>query len=129
MAKLPDDTTGQVNGWWCPRCGRITYGIHLAHGVTPMYLGCRATPDCEGVGQSLMYPWNHQFLPDDRLPAWLGRPGSGVTIEWYAPDAAELRRLTLEQPDVAEHVHKGGLLLRPLTSDGMRLLEARLAPE
>jgi hypothetical protein len=123
--KLPDDTTGQVNGWYCSTCGHVTYGIHLHHGVTPMFLGCRATPDCKGVAASLMYPWSKRFSEDDQLPAWLGRPGVGVTLEWYVPDYRELKEL---EPQTLDHVRNGGLLMRPLTSDGMRLLESHLAP-
>jgi ssDNA-binding Zn-finger/Zn-ribbon topoisomerase 1 len=124
--KLPEDTTGQVNGWYCPTCGQVTYGIHLHHGVTPMFLGCRATPDCTGVAASLMYPWSRRLSEaDDRLPAWLGRPGTGVTLEWYMPDDQELLEL---EPQALDHVRNGGLLMRPLTSDGMRLLESHLAP-
>jgi hypothetical protein len=130
MGQLPNDTTGQINGWYDPLCGRITYGIHLHHGVTPMFLGCRATPDCKGTAASLMYPWSpprfSRHRDDGKLPAWLGVPGTGVTVEWYRPTERELRELTRAS---LEHVRSGGLLVRPLTSDGMRLLEAQLAPE
>jgi hypothetical protein len=89
-----------------------------------MFLGCRASPDCQGMAASLMYPWNHQYTPDDRLPEWLARPGVGVTVEWYRSE-----RITqaMRRSGEADHVEAGGLLLRPLTDAGMRLLEARIA--
>jgi hypothetical protein len=124
MSKLPEDTTGQVNGWYCATCGRVTYGIHLHHGVTPMFLGCRATPDCEGMAASLKYPWNKQFTSDDRLPAWLAKPGVGVTVEWYRPEQIIQ---AMRRSGEAEHVERGGLLLRPLTDAGMRLLERKIS--
>ena len=126
MGALPADTTGQVNGWYDPTCGKVTYGIHLAHGVTPMYLGCRATPECEGVAISLMYPWSRRFTPDDKLPAWLGQPGKGVTVEWYRPGEREMVEMDRE---ILDHVRQGGLLVRSLTSEGQRLLELGVSPE
>jgi hypothetical protein len=36
---------GEINGWTCDQCGETTYVVHVADGVTPMFLACRA----EGV--------------------------------------------------------------------------------
>lgn len=120
---------GAINGWRCdgkghragedraPKCGRITYAIHVDEGVTPMFLACRAEgvePDdaeCKGMGTSLMYP--SAPPPDDVLDA--------VAWEWYAPDDREKKAMDAA---VRAHVENGGLLLRQLTDEGRGLIAA-----
>lgn len=133
-----DDLTGRINGWRCekspfhpdgPACGRITYAVHVHHGVTPMFLACRAAglePDdpaneCKGQGVSLMYP-------DADPPAHVV---AVVAWEWYRPDAAEMKRLRKkarrgdhQAAGLLDHVEKGGLDLRPLTDAGREFLAA-----
>jgi hypothetical protein len=131
------DLTGRINGWLCdgrggrpgiPTCGRITYAINVHHGVTPMFLACRAEgvepneAECKGMGTSLMYPENDP--PAHVLDA--------VAWEWYKPDAVEMKRLRKRERQgkdnsgTVEHVEKGGLLLRPLTDAGRELLVSRV---
>ncbi len=86
---------GRVNGYVCDSCGGKTVTIHRDEGVTPMFIGCRALPGCQGRAVSLMYTSNPAWeLPE---PKW----------EWYRPEST--RHLSAE---VADHVRRGGLLLR-----------------
>lgn len=110
---------GDINGWRCEgsnkvaSCGGVTYAIHVDEGVTPMFLGCRATENCKGTAVSLMYP--PPPAPQHVLEA--------VAWEWYKPDAAALRRLHRKNPALAEHVELGGLNLRELTDAGRQVLK------
>ncbi|HEU4975273.1 MAG TPA: hypothetical protein VFT50_09305 [Baekduia sp.] len=109
-----------INGWTCDACGQTTYVVHVDEGVTPMFLACRAEgvdpreATCKGMGQSLMYP---RTAPPPHVLA-------AVAWEWYQPDAAELRALRQFEPQTAEHVERGGLLLRKLTDAGRASLAA-----
>lgn len=119
---------GEINGWACNgvanhrpgqiHCGRTTYAIHVDDGVTPMFLACRAEgvePDkaeCRGVGTSLMYP-GERPVPAHVLDA--------IAWEWYRPIGRELVELN---EGTADHVEKGGLLIRALTDQGRELVEA-----
>ena len=145
---MSEDLAGRINGWRCQpppegigarfreACGKITYAVHVHHGVTPMFLACRASghepdhPDnpCKGTGVSLMYP-------SDPAPRHVI---DAIAWEWYKPDAAELaqmrkrarrraRRGDHSEFGAVEHVLKGGLLLRPLTDAGRELLERSAA--
>ena len=112
---------GEINGWRClneiagmkmdrPACDGITYAIHVDDGVTPMFLGCRATEGCSGTGVSLMYP--APPVPKHVLDA--------VAWEWYRPIGRELVELNEGE---AQYVKNGGLLIRPLTDAGLELLK------
>lgn len=101
---------GEVNGWVCQRCGQGTYAIHVDDGVTPMFLACRATDNCGGRGTSLMYPPDP---PSHVLQA--------VAWEWYMPDKAEQRAIV--DPNLLEHISKGGLRFRELTEAGRTVLK------
>jgi hypothetical protein len=105
--------TGEVNGWACEDCGQTTYCIHVDDGVTPFYLGCRATEGCEGMAKSMFYPSGP--VPDYALDK--------LAFEWYMPDAEERAGL---KPEVREHVEKGGLLLRELTDAGREQIKVHL---
>ena len=105
---------GEINGWTCDKCGETTYCVHVDDGVTPMFLGCRATgspDDCDGMGQSLMYP-------EPPAPPYVA---AAVRWEWYTPAPKEKTELLLK-PDVLDHVERGGLLLRELTDEGRGVL-------
>jgi hypothetical protein len=105
---------GEINGWTCDKCGGMTYVIHVDDGVTPFYLACRASGDldhCDGMGRSLFYP---SAAPPPHVLA-------AVRWEWHTPGPEEKTRLLLE-PEVLEHVEKGGLLLRELTDAGRKAL-------
>jgi hypothetical protein len=104
---------GEINGWICRVCTLPTYVVHVDHGVTPMFLACRATgnlEDCRGTAVSMMYP----------PPPYPDHVKSAVNFEWYKPDEREYRKLELDSID---HVDKGGLLLRPLTDEGRKVLD------
>ncbi len=106
---------GEINGWTCDKCGKVTYVIHVADGVTPIFLACRASGDldhCSGMGTSLMYP---SAAPPPHVLAEVG-------WEWYMPDPVEKTQL-LREPDLLDHVEKGGLLLRELTDAGRQALK------
>jgi ssDNA-binding Zn-finger/Zn-ribbon topoisomerase 1 len=125
VSQQQKDTTGALNGWHCPECGRVTLVVQVHHGVTPMFLACRY-PDCEGTGSSLMYPWERMGTfrrdGDDRLPA---RVAEQVEWEWYRPTGAALERMNRE---MRQHVQQGGLDIRPITDAGRRLLAGRTRP-
>ena len=104
---------GEINGWKCDKCGRVTYGVHVDDGVTPMFLACRETPGCDGTGTSLMYP-------PPPIPAHVIE---NVEWEWYRPRG---HRYGL-RPAEADHVKKGGLLLRPISDAGDEALTEALS--
>lgn len=102
---------GEVNGWLCDHCGKHTYCVHVDDGVTPMFLGCRTTPDCLGTGTSLMYP--PPPIPEHVREA--------VEWEWYRPGEVEMRTLA---GALAYHIRQGGLHIRRLTDAGRDVLAA-----
>ena len=91
-----------MNGYSCDQCGGMTMTIDVHVGVTPMFLGCRATEGCSGTGVSRSYP---PKLPPEghRSPEW----------EWARPDADAFAELS---ESMREHVLRGGLVLRPRTN-------------
>lgn len=106
---------GEINGWRCSTCLRVTYYVHVDDGVTPMFMACRASgkdpgPDsCGGMGASLMYP---SALPPAHVVA-------AVQWEWYKPTFIELEGM---DAGAREHVGRGGLLARQLTKAGRAIL-------
>jgi hypothetical protein len=90
---------GRHNAYRCDDCGSHTVVVHVDAGVTPMFLGCRATPGCQGRAVSLGYPEGP--IPSHLLPAeW----------EWYRPERGDR---VLRDPAMRSHVEQGGLVLRP----------------
>jgi hypothetical protein len=109
---MSNSTRGDVNGYFCKECGEHTFVVHVDDGVTPMFLACRASGDveaCKGMGTSLMYP--EPPIPDYVLDR--------VGWEWYRPDEAELRGM---DEGMREHIERGGVALRPLTTAGTAAL-------
>jgi hypothetical protein len=102
--------SGRVNGWGCKECGEYTYCIDIDDGVTPFYLGCRATEGCKGKATSLFYP-------SADLPNYVR---DQVKWEWYKPEPEEYQTLN---EGMKEHVDKGGLMIRELTDRGRKVLE------
>lgn len=89
---------GRHNAYRCDDCHAYTVVRHADSGVTPMFLGCRATEGCKGQGVSLGYPEGP--IPPEFLPApW----------EWYRPTADDP---ILRDPAMRDHVERGGLALR-----------------
>ena len=100
---------GSVNAWECPTCGRLTVAVHVDEGVTPMFLACRAKDGrCQSMGVSLGY------RPFDKHAV--------VEWEWAKPSATQMKRMHREEPDMYDHVSRGGLVLRPLTEAGLLAL-------
>lgn len=95
---------GALNAWQCSTCGKSTVAVHVDDGVTPMFLGCRATPGCIGRATSSGYP-------SGPVPHYIVE---ALRFEWYAPSPTELVKL-----DQETRAHCG-LLIRDLTNDGRR---------
>lgn len=93
---------GRKNIYACKDCGSHIVTVDKDQGVTPFMIRCVAT-HCEapngrkGMMQSSMY---RVFDPDNII-----RP----SYEWYRPGLAQI--LSIGE---AEHVKRGGLLLRPI---------------
>lgn len=87
---------GKLNIYCCEKCRGHIVTRDLVEGTTPFMITCRATPDCNGMMQSSMYRVFDQNMLESH--------------EWYSPSNAELMGLSTA---VADHVGKGGLLLRP----------------
>lgn len=107
-----EDLTGRINGWQCADCGRTTYAIHVAHGVTPFMIGCRATLGCKGVTQSMFYP---KAEPSQHVK-------DAVEWEWYRQSLKKAKKAERRAPGSIKHRENGGLEIRLLTEHGRRLL-------
>ena len=92
------------NAYVCPKCKAPTVTVDVDDGVTPMFLGCRATPGCDGMAQSSMYP-------KEPRPPWVPEPA----WEWYRPTLKQAKKKEARYPGTLDHVRRGGLLLRPRT--------------
>lgn len=97
---------GRYNVWECEVCGADFLAYDRHPGTTPFAVAHdRFDPaaDCEGITTSTFYA-------EGRARQALGAKG-GPSHEWYRPSADELRTLGKH---AAEHVHQGGLLVRPV---------------
>lgn len=92
------------NGYICAKCRKPTMTVDVDEGVTPMFLGCRATEGCDGMAQSMMYPKGER---PKHLPA--------PAFEWYKPTRKEVEATEAEYPGSIQHWEQGGLFLRPRT--------------
>jgi len=108
-----------INGWYCSTCGQVTVVVHVDAGVTPMFLACRATPGCAGVGQSLGYP---PIIPSNEVL-------DTVAHEWAVPSRTQMKAWKRAGDPMYDHVARGGLVLRPLTDDGRRVLDTPRTPD
>lgn len=63
---------GMVNAYSCPVCDSVWGVVQLDDGVTPMFVGCRATEGCEGRSVSQGYPSGPvpQFIIDKVHHEW-----------------------------------------------------------
>ncbi len=84
-----------INVYICDKCTGKIVTDNSRGLVTPMYLRCRATPDCKGLMTSQWYR-----VAQDQTP----------THEWYQPKLAGL------SPEMADHVSRGGGVLRALAA-------------
>lgn len=97
------------NAYFCKECRKVTITVDVDEGVTPAFIGC---PHCKkAMASSFMY----------QIPGcmYFGEFKNGqMTIlpadyEWYKPNEKETLML---RKDEAEHVFKGGLLMRKRTT-------------
>lgn len=86
---------GVKNIYVCQNCRRHIITRDVDDGTTPFMISCQATVACPGRMQSSMY---HVFDPENLLQH---------SHEWYRPSAVEIVK-----PHLADHVKRGGLLLR-----------------
>lgn len=100
VLELGDSLVGRINAYHCDDCGGYTVTRDRDPGVTPMFLGCRATDGCGGRAVSMGYPNGPK--PDHIGP---------VRWEWYRPQPGDP---LLEDPEMADYCARGGLALRPL---------------
>lgn len=105
-AGLPGNTPAlpRENAYMCDTCKKPTVTVDVDEGVTPAFLGCRATEGCKGMGHSMMYP---------RLPRPAEYPAPA--FEWYKPTEAEVAEVEKDYPGSMQHWKNGGLFLRPRT--------------
>lgn len=89
--------SARKNAYHCPKCGKYTVTIDIDEGITPMFFGCKATPNCTGTGHSMFY----RVDGIENLPEPI--------IEWYKPTEAEAR--AKGQAEFA-HAKQGGLSYR-----------------
>lgn len=90
---------GRRNLYMCRDCAAYIITIDRHKGVTPSFLAC----DSCTAGQKVSSFYRIALLPD-------GDP----THEWYRPDGEELIILLRNKYGMAEHLLKGGLLLRKI---------------
>ena len=89
------------NCYVCNVCNGFTVTVDVDEGVTPMFMHCKVTENCEGSARSCLYP---KAPRPSTIPA--------PKFEWYNPTTMELSKLDEETQD---YVLKGGLLLRDRT--------------
>lgn len=87
---------GKINVYTCSK-GHKNVTVNGAEGVTPMIISCREK-DCGRNAQSAWYNCPQNLTP---------------TLEWYRPPAS--KKLNREE---ADHVIRGGLLLRKIQKHG-----------
>lgn len=87
------------NAYTCKACGGVFVTVDVDHGVTPFGTVCNAGRECHGMAYSSFYPRGPK-------PPELGE----AQWEWYRPESYDGL-----SPGEAEHVRKGGLLLRART--------------
>lgn len=92
---------GAKNVYCCDTCRKHMVTRDKDAGTTPFIVSCQLTPRCRGKMYSSLY---RVFDPQDRLMP---------THEWYKPSVLEVI-----PPQLADHVQKGGLLLRPISGGG-----------
>jgi hypothetical protein len=96
------------NAYFCKKCRKVTITVDIDAGVTPAFIGC---PHChKSMASSFMY----------QIPGcmYFGEFENGkmsilpADYEWYKPNEKETLNLRKGE---ADHVFKGGLLMRKRT--------------
>lgn len=90
---------GRKNIYCCEVCRKHIVTFDSDDGVTPFLISCQATSGCPGKMKSSLY---RVFDPEDLLLP---------SHEWYRPGVLEIVK-----PHLAEHVRRGGLILRARAS-------------
>lgn len=86
---------GCLNRYTCEQCGDSIITIDRDAGVTPMFLECKATPECAGTMVSSMY-----------------RDVEGVpTFEWRRPSKTQYKKA---DPGMRQHYDMGGMNIYPI---------------
>lgn len=95
------EAQNRINVYTCPH-GHKTVTINRDQGTTPFLIRC---PDltCDDMAQSCMYQCDQTLKPQ---------------FEWYRPSEAEQQSL---EPEVLEHVQRGGLLKRRISHEDLEL--------
>lgn len=99
MVADTSESAPRENAYTCKACGGVFVTVDVDHGVTPFGTECHASADCHGMAYSSFYPRGPK-------PPELGH----ARWEWYRPESYDGL-----SPGEAEHVRKGGLLLRART--------------
>lgn len=86
-----------VNAYICPQCKMATVTRNIEPGVTPLMIGCRATPVCDGMAISQFYRGFFGMAP--------------VRWGWRHPTKAEFERA---DSSMQEYYAKGAMMLVPL---------------
>lgn len=99
-----------VNLYGCPKCERAVVTVDVAVGTTPFMVSCRhlhpedpVVGGCDGTATSSLYR-TEELNADDMMIVV-------PEMEWYLPMVDEII-----EPRYANHVARGGLLLRPRTN-------------
>lgn len=87
-AQPADDRVGRENVYVCDKCHGHIVTVDRDPGVTPMFLGCRATEGCDGQMVSSGYP------DPSKKPASIGP----ATWEWYRDGEREVLVLGMIEP-------------------------------
>lgn len=95
------ERVGRENVYSCETCGGHIVTVDRDPGVTPMFLGCRATDGCTGRMHSNGYP------DPATKPAHIGP----ATWEWFRPASTKGMSAGMRQ-----HVEQGGLELREIAT-------------
>jgi hypothetical protein len=93
------EKAGEKNIYTCNLCKGHIITVNLVDGTTPMFLPCKATPNCGGEMQSSWY---------------MNVPDEPPTHEWFKPTDFKIYPKRI-RAGMKEHVGKGGLDIRPIT--------------
>jgi hypothetical protein len=93
------------NAYFCKGCRKVTITVDIDEGVTPMFIQC---PYCKEMANSFMY----QVPGCMRFDFSKGISVLPADYEWYKPNEKETLMLSKSE---ADHVFKGGLLMRKRT--------------
>ena len=95
------------NAYFCKDCRKVTITVDIDNGVTPMFILC---PECKKEHATSLFYQIPGCMRFDMIK------GIGSILpadyEWYKPNEKETLIMSKEE---ADHVFKGGLLMRKRT--------------